>query len=64
MKAKKKPPTKRLNVNVPTELYDMYAKLCIDWNVSLTEGIIRYFKYLEKTKWMRKTGDDTINMDE
>lgn len=63
MKPKKKP-TKRLNVDIPVELYDMYAKLCIDWNISLTAGIIKYFKYLEKTKWKRESTDDTINMDE
>lgn len=61
---KAKPAKKQLHMMIPTELYDMYAKLCIDWGITKTEGIIRYFKYLEKTKWKREKNDDTISMDD
>lgn len=38
---------KALNIDVPTRLYAMFAKLCIDMGVTKTEAITRYLEFLE-----------------
>ena len=48
---KNQPKIKRLNANIPTELFNMFAKKCIDENITMTEALIKYLQYLEKTKW-------------
>lgn len=58
---KPKPKMKRFNFRIPTELANMYAKKCIDEGITMTEGLIRYFEYLEKTKW--KWHEETKNKD-
>lgn len=35
-----------LNLDIPIELYNMYAKLCIDLGITKTDGIIQYLQYL------------------
>lgn len=39
---------KTLSVEVPADLYAIFSKLCIDNEVTKTEAIIRYMKYLKK----------------
>ena len=56
---KDSPKTKRINMRIPTELYNMFAKKCIDESITMTEGFVRYLKYLEKTKW--KWHEETKN---
>lgn len=38
---------KAMNLDLPADLYDMYAKLCIDLGITKTEGIIKYMRYLQ-----------------
>lgn len=55
---------KALNVDLPADLYDMYAKMCIDLNISKTEGIVQYFKYLQKQNYrQRRTLNETTESD-
>lgn len=49
---------KVLNVHIPSDLYDMYAKTCIDLQISKTEGIVRYFQYLKKTHHKKRRALD------
>jgi len=49
---------KALNLNVPADLYDMYAKLCIDLGISKTEGIIQYFRYLRAQYYKKRNALD------
>ena len=45
---------KTLNVDIPSDLFNMYSKLCIDLEITKTEGLIRYFKYLSKMYYKRR----------
>jgi len=45
---------KALNVMIPADLHDMYAKLCIDLGITKTEGIVEYFQYLKKTYYKHR----------
>lgn len=36
-----------MNVELPADLWQMFSKLCIDSQVSKTEAIIQYLKYLK-----------------
>lgn len=47
---------KVLNVHLPKELYEMYAKLCIDLGISKTDGIIQYMEYLNAQPWHKRKG--------
>lgn len=38
---------KALNLDIPVDLYTMYAKLCVDLDITKTEGIIQYLRYLQ-----------------
>lgn len=42
---------KRITVDVPSELYDMFAKLCIDNSITKTEGLVRYLKFLKEKNY-------------
>lgn len=44
----KKAGKRALNMDIPADLFDMYAKLCIDEGITKTEGIVRYLRYLQK----------------
>lgn len=37
---------KTLSVQIPADLYGVFAKLCLDHEISKTEGIVRYIKWL------------------
>ena len=39
-----------LSVQIPTALFHMYSKVCIDAGVTKTEGIVQYFEYLKGLK--------------
>lgn len=39
---------KTLNIDIPADLFNFYAKACIDAEITKTEGIVRYMKYLRK----------------
>lgn len=39
---------KAFNIDLPVDLYNMFAKLCVDYGITKTEGIIRYLKFLQK----------------
>jgi hypothetical protein len=56
----KKTGKKTLSVELPVDLYDMYAKLCIDLNLTKTEGIYRYLQYLQKKYYKHR---QAINAD-
>lgn len=43
----KRPGKHSLNIDIPVELYTMYAKLCVDLGITKTEGIVQYLKYLK-----------------
>lgn len=43
-----------INLDVPADLYDMYAKLCIDLGITKTEGIVRYMRYLQKQHYKHR----------
>ncbi len=45
---------KALNVDVPLGLYNVFAKICIDDGITKTEGIVQYFKYLQRQKHNNK----------
>ena len=48
-----------MNLDVPADLYDMYGKLCIDYGITKTEGIVRYFRYLKSQNYkLRKVLND------
>jgi hypothetical protein len=38
---------KSLSLDIPVDLFNMYAKLCIDLGITKTEGITQYFQYLQ-----------------
>jgi hypothetical protein len=45
---------KTLHVDIPVDLFNMYTKLCVDLEITKTEGLIRYFKYLQKQYYKRR----------
>lgn len=65
-----RPKKKSLNLEIPVDLYNMFAKTCIDYGITKTEGIIRYFKYLQHQQRRKKeildegTATDTFTLDE
>lgn len=67
----RRPGITQLNVDIPTQLYIMYSKLCIDLGISKAEGIIRYLEYLQKqshrsrkNKALHEGSDETFKLDE
>lgn len=50
----KKKGKKVLNVHIPADLYDTYAKVCIDLGISKTEGIVQYFRFLKSHQAQRR----------
>jgi hypothetical protein len=38
---------KVINIHIPTELHDAFAKLCVDYGITKTEAILRYMRYLK-----------------
>ena len=53
-----------LCLDIPIELYNMFAKLCIELGISKTEGVTRYFQYLQKRHHMqRKALDEQSDSD-
>ena len=39
---------KCLSVNIPEDLYYMFAKVCVNLHITKTEGITRYLRYLKR----------------
>jgi hypothetical protein len=39
-----------ITVDLPIQLFNMYAKLCVDLQISKTEGFIRYLKWVNMHK--------------
>jgi hypothetical protein len=55
-----KPSTKNrakkvLNIRIPADLYDSFAKLCIDYGITKTAGIVLYMKYLKQQHNIKRT---------
>ncbi len=48
------PGKRALNVDVPADLYNMFAKLCIDLEITKTEAITKYLKYLQKQYYKQR----------
>jgi hypothetical protein len=48
---------KALNLNVPEDLYYVFAQRCLEHRITKTEAIIRYMQYL-KTLKSRKLLDE------
>lgn len=42
---------KALNIDLPVDLYNMFAKLCIDLGITKTEGIVQYLRYLQAQQY-------------
>jgi hypothetical protein len=51
---KKEHGVKALNIDIPVGLFDMYAKLCIDYGISKKEGIVQYFRYLQRMQCQQR----------
>ena len=65
---KKQHRTNALNIRIPAELYQMYAKLCIDHGITKTDGIVNYLKYLQgkhqkKRDLLDEETTDDFNLD-
>lgn len=46
----KKRGKRALNLDIPENLYNMFAKLCIDAGITKTEAIVRYINYLQQQR--------------
>ncbi len=63
--------TRILSVRLPRPLFDMYSKLCVDKDITLTEGIVRYLRFLHaqdhrtrKGKLLNANSDSNFKLDE
>lgn len=45
---------KVLYIDVPVGLYNVYAKCCVDQGITKTEGILQYFRWLQRQKADRR----------
>lgn len=65
MKSKGK---RSLNLKFDVDLYDFFAKLCIDLGVTKTEAITQYFQYLKKLhnkkrRLLSENSEETFRVD-
>jgi hypothetical protein len=45
---------KTLYVDIPVGLYNIFAKACVDQGITKTEGVLQYFRWLQRQKADRR----------